>query len=103
MGTELQTAQIKFWVRQKVDLTSVEAWMEMNEPTLRKQKYALYEHGLDPATQDTLFSHEEVMRTYTEIAGQEISNADKLLELKAWHTKDALALALVAVKDMKDE
>ena len=85
--------------------------MEMNEPTLRKQKYALYEQyvsvsswsGLDPATQDTLFSHEEVMRTYTEIAGQEISNADKLLELKAWHTKDALALALVAVKDMKDE
>uniref|UniRef100_A0AAV1UN80 RxLR effector candidate protein n=1 Tax=Peronospora matthiolae TaxID=2874970 RepID=A0AAV1UN80_9STRA len=111
MATELQTAQIKFWVRQKVDLTSVKAWMEMDEPDFYGAKYFLYERyvsvfpwsGLDRATQDTLFRHEEVMQTYMEISGGDMSDADKLMELKALHAKDTVASALFAVKDVKDE
>uniref|UniRef100_M4B2Y3 RxLR effector candidate protein n=1 Tax=Hyaloperonospora arabidopsidis (strain Emoy2) TaxID=559515 RepID=M4B2Y3_HYAAE len=99
-ATKMLTAQIRYWVRTKVDPRKVEEWMltaqiqyrvrtkvdsrKVEEWMLTDESYHFHlKQGLcrryavvstwsafDLATQDTLFKHEEVMRIYTELANK---------------------------------
>uniref|UniRef100_A0AAV1VA17 RxLR effector candidate protein n=1 Tax=Peronospora matthiolae TaxID=2874970 RepID=A0AAV1VA17_9STRA len=107
LATKMLTAQLRYWVRTKVDPKKVEEWMLVDEPYHFYLKQGLCRRYADvstwsvydPATQDALFKHENVMLTFTDLANKDMRpDADMLSALKRSHTVSEVALAMAAVE-----
>uniref|UniRef100_A0AAV1UUT3 Uncharacterized protein n=1 Tax=Peronospora matthiolae TaxID=2874970 RepID=A0AAV1UUT3_9STRA len=111
MIAELQTALLRFWVRGNVNPDKVTAWLSIGGERFDSQRKELKDRytavfswrGLDVATQDTLFQHEKVMRSYMMLDDENLEGEHMLAELISRHSDEEVAKALIAVTGVKDE